>query len=208
MNSEDQCRVDKIDRNRTYKQLPLHCISRWLILGRDFEEADYLKDGSLRAPDCDGRRNQEMHNASHATWILSMVLSDIVDLRAERNTAKRTNRVLAHLSCLREFILDEHLRFYALINKLIKSLKKDFPDDDLTWTEFVVKHWVMIRAFAAHYGNDEKCFPQERYGQICDLYFKRHYVRRWWWKRKISAFVRRARKYRQEFCHKKRKLAP
>jgi len=155
-------------KNELNKQPDYLQISPWLMLGRSWRKEDYLENGILRIPDTDGRRCQELHNASHAAWILYMNCFDIIREKSHRITARRTNRIIAHLSCLREFVCEEkNARYLMVLNRLIKTLKKRFPRDYFSWARFIVEHWPLIRAFAGRYGYDTQCLSEAYYEEVC-----------------------------------------
>lgn len=123
-------------------------------------------DGLLRLSEASGRSAQEYHSASHAIWLLAIVAYDLARGDGRRNTQRRTERILAHLSCLGEFIPEGERMLPEVVNRLLENLMKGFPDCDEKWRSFMRAQWDLIRAFAAHYGHHDKFFPQSTLARI------------------------------------------
>ena len=156
--------------------------------------------GILRTPDEfikewqeEGHSVQEYHNANHALWYLTMIVHAITHNRPRQNTRQKTERVLAHLSYLREFVQDPNLKHRRTIERIFDALLGENPRDHSQWTHFIYVHWNLIQSFAERYGHREKCFPDSEYQKIADVVHHRHYFKKWWWKIQAETWYRKIR---------------
>ncbi len=143
--------------------------------------------GILRIPTDSGkspeetRWMQEHHNSNHALWYLSMIVYGIIQGQTSANDEKRTKNILAHLFCLREFISGNR-KLSLILQNLLDALTAEAPKDPSGWTHFVYVHWYLIRSFAEHYGEADKCFPETDYEKVSDRLYHRECLKLWWWK--------------------------
>ncbi|MSR77639.1 MAG: hypothetical protein EXS63_05375 [Candidatus Omnitrophica bacterium] len=163
------------------------------------EEKDLEKEGILRVPldlsknQEENQRMREYHNANHALWYLTMIVHAITHDRPHQNTGQKTERILAHLSHLREFIQDPGLKHRLMIERIFDALLSETPKSHSQWTHFIYVNWNLIQNFAEHYGHREKCFPDLEYQKIADVVHHRQYFRRWWWKIQMDFLYRKIR---------------
>lgn len=163
------------------------------------EYKDLEQEGILRVPiDAtkgaeENRKMREHHNANHALWYLTMIVHAITHEKPYQNTKQKTERVLAHLSHLREFINDPTLQHKKMIESLFDFLLSEHPASHSQWTHFVYMHWNLIQNFADHYGHKKKCFPDSEYHKISDIVHHVQYFRKWWWDLKWEALYRKVR---------------
>lgn len=152
---------------------------------------DSEKEGLLNIPadiadTPEGEWMREHHNASHALWYFSMVIYSIIHGKASQNTLHKTERILAHLSHLREFISEKDVQGKKIVNSIFDVLLSEKPANHARWTHFIYAYWNLIWNFAERYGHHDKCFPAQDYKRICDVVHKRHYFRLWWWKIQLN----------------------
>lgn len=114
----------------------------------DRKKHNELRDeahGILRIPPESGKSPEETqwmqqhHNSGHALWYLSMIVHGIIQGQASSNDEKRTKNILAHLSCLREFISGDR-KLSLILQNLLDALTVELPKDPLGWTHFVYVH--------------------------------------------------------------------
>lgn len=154
------------------------------------------EEGLLNVPketEADNAQTQwmrEHHNASHALWYFSMIVYAIIHDKPSQNTRHKTERILAHLSHLREFINEKDHRGKKIVTHLFDSLLSERPDSHEKWVRFIYAHWNLIWSFAECYGHQEKCFPESDFKCISDLIHQRHYWKLWWWKMQLKNFFR------------------
>ncbi len=184
-------------KNCDIKQPELESLENaWLIRGPQWDSNEV---GILRIPVESGKTSeetqwmQEHHNSGHALWFLSMAVHNIINGKHIEDGPRKANTVLAHLSCLREFIRNEDPRLKIIIARFIETLLSEFPTNGTSWKHFIHTHWYLIRAFAEHYDQHEKCFNQAIYEKVSDVVYGRQYLRAWWWEltlRKLAKFSR------------------
>lgn len=146
--------------------------SSWLIRGPHWEPefAGILRlEADPGQSPQETRSMREYHNSGHAIWYLSVLVYAVTYGKRDFRYVEKANRVLGHLSCLREFIQNEDLRYKAALARLIEALLVEFPDDYEKWAHFLFTHWFVIRCFAERYGHNEKCFPMESYRKVRDV---------------------------------------
>lgn len=140
---------------------------------------------------------QEHHNARHALWFIYMVVTDIISGREQFSKAKSTNKIIAHLVCLKEFIDSSRLRLRLAVRQLSEALLVEFPDSSTKWTHFLFRHWFLVRTIAKEYQSDEKCFSLAYYEKVSDVLHGRQRMRFWWWKAKMNEGLLYLRHHRQ-----------
>ena len=91
---------------------------------------------------------QEHHNANHALWYLTMIVHAITHDKPHQNTEQKTERVLAHLSHLREFIQDPSVKHRLMIDRIFDSLVSETPKTNSQWTHIIYVNWNLIQNFA------------------------------------------------------------
>ena len=174
------------------------------------EEKDLEKEGMLRVPFDETRNleeNQKMrehHNANHALWYLTMITHSITHDRPHQNTEQKTERVIAHLSHLREFIQDPTMKHRLIIERIFNALVSETPKTHSQWTHFIYVYWNLIQNFAEHYGHREKCFPDSEDQKITDIVHHRQYLKGWWWKIQTDTLYK---KMRYQWFQRRRKSA-
>jgi len=187
-----------------YKQLTRNLKTKaYLIWGNGWEGklAGILMEDTDASGLVEKQKLQEYHNSGHALWFLSMAVYGVIENKPDRHNPEKTNRILGHLICLREFIPQEKGRLRIITKKLSEAILAESPDNRTKWLHFLYQHWFLIRSFAKYYGSDDeskvkyddKCFPMELYDRVRDVYLNQHYFKSWWWRMKISQFVRRLR---------------
>lgn len=108
---------------------------------------------------------QEYHHARHALYFLYFGTYSIISEKASWCTKEKIERVLVHLQCLQEF-LDEGTVLESAVNKILEALGQSKPSDQKEWGMFLFHNWTWILQFAAHYGEDKKCFPESYYEKL------------------------------------------
>lgn len=121
------------------------------------------------------QHTQEYHNAGHALWYLSTIVHSLTNGKPEWSDGEKTERIIAHLSHLREFISDEDGHFKSIITHLLEALKTALPNKSSQWVHFIYTNWNLIREFAKRYGGHDKCFSQDSYKKIGDLVCRKHW---------------------------------
>lgn len=154
-----------------------------IILGDHWQD---LVNGIIMPEDKEhqeaSRIKQERHNLGHVLWFLSTILFGITngsDLK-KTCTTQTTDRIIAHLVCLREYVPSSNYRLKLTVRKLIEELIIESPSGKLKWSYFFLYHWPLLRSFAGHWNEEDKCFPEGCYLKVKDVVERKH-TRRWWW---------------------------
>jgi len=150
------------------------------------ELAGLLMEAGPFAEEEKKRLMQENHSARHALWYLAMIVYFITSDHPGLATGQKTARVLGHLICLREFLRTDQLRLRIVVRRLAEAVFSENPDCSLKWTDFIYRHWFLIREFAAYYGQEEKCFSFSDYGKVRDVVMGVGILRAWWWELKAK----------------------
>lgn len=146
---------------------------------------------SAKSEDPDERRTgQEFHNARHALWFLSMSVYGVVRNSATHVNPEKKDKILAHLTCLGEFLLPEQHRVKVIVKQLSDAILSEAPTHRMEWAHFLHRHWFLIRSFASYYGKSGDCFPMTEYSKVSDVLGKRQYFKLWWWSLKIEKLVK------------------
>lgn len=130
----------------------------------------------------DKRCAQEHHNSGHALWYLSMAVHALIHENPSQISSEKTERIIGHLTCLREFLPDDNPYLRVLVTGLLRATETEKPGTYSEWLRFVYTHWQAIRTLAERYGNHDKCFPMTAYLKISDLVNNRQWRKLWWWK--------------------------
>lgn len=137
---------------------------------------------------------QEQHNISHVLWYLGMVVHSVTHGFKLKDGERKTDRIIAHLSCLSEFIREETDKMYGAVQRTLELLKSERPQTTEQWTMFLYKNWDQLRLLAAHSENQDVCFPESSFQRISDLATGIYCVKLWWWKLKIEQFEKQVKK--------------
>lgn len=138
--------------------------------------AEECRGGIIRIPlgmgeDLGDRRvMQENHNARHALWHLQMVAFGLMYGKKDWKYADKLQRVLGHLTCLREFIAEDAADFAQLLAQLCLALEQRQPDDPNKWLCFLHDHWDLIRCIAKRYDCADSSFPESSRQKINELW--------------------------------------
>jgi|GEM_PF-2096508 len=147
-----------------------------------------------KSEDPDERRTgQEFHNARHALWFLSMSVYGVIRNSATHVNPEKKDKILAHLTCLREFLLPEQLRLKVISKQLSDAILAEAPRNRMEWAHFLHRHWFLLRSFASYYEKSGNCFSMTDYGKVSDVLGKRQYCRPWWWRLKIEKAAKSCR---------------
>lgn len=101
---------------------------------------------------------QEYHHARHALYFLHMAVYSVISNKPACCTVEKTSRVKVHLACLKEFLSDE-TSISRTVKILLNAVEYSCPRDYKSWLLFLYTNWQLIVSFAAHYNEDQKCFP-------------------------------------------------
>ena len=101
---------------------------------------------------------QEYHHARHALYFLYFGTYSVINNKTAWCTQEKIERVLVHLNCLKEFIAEDTILENS-VNAILWQLNQFKPCDHKEWGRFLFHSWTSIHQIAAHYGEDQKCFP-------------------------------------------------
>ena len=132
------------------------------------------------------RTGQEFHNARHALWFLSMSVYGVVRNSPTHVNPEKKDKILAHLTCLGEFLLPEQHRLKIIVKQLSDAILSEAPTNHMEWAHFLYRHWFLLRSFAGYYEKSGDCFSMADYGKVSDVLGKRQYFRPWWWRLKME----------------------
>lgn len=214
MNQLDSSNIEKSDFKQLERKLQIKAYRIW---GAGWEDklTGILMGDSSAAGLQEKQEQQEYHNSGHALWFLLMAAYGVVENQQAKLGADKTNRILAHLTCLREFIPEEKARLRAITKELCEAILAEFPDSRMKWLHFLDEHWFLIQSFAEYYKRENERrheasgeqynkgydqFSEALYQKIHDVHLSRHYFRLWWWGKKIGRLTR-------GFKHQVRKLS-
>ena len=101
---------------------------------------------------------QELHHARHALYFLYFGTYSVINNKTAWCTQEKIERVLVHMNCLKEFIAEDTVLENS-VNTILWQLNQFKPSDHKEWGRFLFHSWTCIHQIAAHYGEDQKCFP-------------------------------------------------
>lgn len=137
------------------------------------------------------KESQEHHNAGHALWYFNMMIYGLIHGKKRWGKETKTQRVIAHLACLREFLPCHEIRFNQVVSELLNQLVQEGPSSEAAWLSYIFRNWKLLREMAERYGETENCFPEKEYRKIRDLFYGRQWLRSWWWESCIQKTLRK-----------------
>lgn len=166
------------------------------------------EEGILEAPEHSGanaeetRSMREYHNANHALWYFTMIVYASVNQKTAQSNAQKSERVLAHLTHLKEFLRPEDRKHRIMIEQIYHDLLIEHPENHHQWVRFIYMHWNLLCKMAAHYGHQDRCFPESDFIKIRDLVQGMHGFKWWWWDLKLKRWHRAAQVFLKKISNK------
>ena len=190
--------VEKTNENNQKYQPKIEGINPTPFL--DFGLAPKEQKGLLRVnPDSsrserDALSMQESHNSSHALYYFSLTIQSLSLGIDKCCKSEKADRIIEHLSCLREFIPQDDNNLFEAIKLLIDELKKASLNSSVEWAKFICRNWNLILILLKRYKHDDKYFTDTSYQKMKDVATGRRYLRLWWWKPKLEKALRNIEK--------------
>ncbi|MDD5218116.1 MAG: hypothetical protein PHN49_07490 [Candidatus Omnitrophica bacterium] len=142
------------------------------------------------------RTMQESHNANHALYYLSLVLHSIIHpMKRDWSSQSKAQRIIAHLSCLYEFMSEEDCVLKIAVKSVMDRLSQEPLDCAELWARFLYEHWNALEVISGKYSLDHACFCHDQYQKLEDIIYRRHYVKIWWWHGRVLKGCRQMKKW-------------